>query len=198
MARIITSAKERGRKVMFIVIYLAPGDYHRYHSPASFTASYRRHLPGYLEPVDPRYLKKHRDVLKNNERVNLLGDWTFGFFAVSFVGATNVGSIKIHFDDVLKTNVASPSFPFINDRNYATLSAADNAFFAFPTRTGSENAPLSEESLEIDSLLKEFDIKDITTEQPAVFTYNTNSEQKLKYNMLNSFKDEFYTSQSPN
>jgi phosphatidylserine decarboxylase len=63
MARIITAAKDRGRKVMFIVIYLAPGDYHRYHSPTSFTANYRRHLPGYLEPVDPRYLKKHRDVL---------------------------------------------------------------------------------------------------------------------------------------
>jgi phosphatidylserine decarboxylase len=145
MARIITAAKDRGRKVMFIVIYLAPGDYHRYHSPTSFTANYRRHLPGYLEPVDPRYLKKHRDVLKNNERVNLFGDWQFGFFAVSFVGATNVGSIKIHFDDVLKTNVANPDYPFINDRNYATLSSADNAFMAFPARTGTDANPYAEE-----------------------------------------------------
>jgi len=49
---------------MYIVIYLAPGDYHRYHSPAVFTASYRRHIAGYLEPVDPRYLKSHKEVLK--------------------------------------------------------------------------------------------------------------------------------------
>jgi phosphatidylserine decarboxylase len=93
---------------MFMVVYLAPGDYHRFHSPASFTANYRRHLPGFLEPVDPRYLKKHRDVIKSNERVNLFGDWTHGFFSISFVGATNVGSVKIHFDDALKTNLASP------------------------------------------------------------------------------------------
>ena len=84
---------------MFMVIYLAPGDYHRYHSPATFTANYRRHIPGYLEPVDPRYLRGHQDVLKSNERVNLLGDWKHGFFALSFVGALNVGSMKLHFDD---------------------------------------------------------------------------------------------------
>lgn len=119
---------------MFMVIYLAPGDYHRFHSPASFTANYRRHLPGFLEPVDPRYLKKHRDVIKSNERVNLFGDWTHGFFSISFVGATNVGSVKVHFDDSLKTNLPSPQAPYINDRNYATLSAENNAFFSYPIR----------------------------------------------------------------
>ena len=31
-------AKERGNKVMFMIIYLCPGDYHRYHSPATFNA----------------------------------------------------------------------------------------------------------------------------------------------------------------
>ena len=73
--RLLQAAVDRGNKVMFMVVYLAPGDYHRYHSPATFTANYRRHIPGYLEPVDPRYLKGHKDVLKSNERVNLLGDW---------------------------------------------------------------------------------------------------------------------------
>lgn len=164
---------------MFMVVYLAPGDYHRFHSPASFTANYRRHIPGYLEPVDPRYLKKHRDVFKSNERVNLFGDWTFGFFAVSFVGATNVGSIKLHFDDVLKTNIVSPEFPYINDRNYATLSAADNAFMSFPIRDtsnrGGEANPslLQEEVLDIDNLLTEFDIKDIVDiEKSKQFAYS--------------------------
>ena len=57
--RILKSARERGNKVMYMVVYLAPGDYHRFHSPATFTASYRRHICGYLEPVDPRYLKGH-------------------------------------------------------------------------------------------------------------------------------------------
>lgn len=98
---------------MYLVVYLAPGDYHRYHSPAAFTASYRRHIAGYLEPVDPRYLKKHRDVFKSNERVNVLGDWVHGFFAMSFVGATNVGSIKLHFDDNLNTNIPNPVSPYL-------------------------------------------------------------------------------------
>lgn len=93
---------------MYLVIYLAPGDYHRYHSPAHFIALYRRHIPGYLEPVLPAYVKKHKDVLKDNERVNLLGEWTHGLFALSFVGALNVGSIKINFDEDLVTNIGSP------------------------------------------------------------------------------------------
>jgi len=62
--KMMQAAKERGNKIVWCVIYLAPGDYHRYHSPAAFTASYRRHIAGYLEPVDPRYLQTHRDVFK--------------------------------------------------------------------------------------------------------------------------------------
>jgi phosphatidylserine decarboxylase len=131
----ISSAKERGNKVMYTVVYLSPGDYHRYHSPAVFTANYRRHIAGYLEPVDPRYLKRHKDVLKSNERVNVLGDWAHGFFAISFVGATNVGSIKINFDDTLRTNynkTANPKVPC--DRNYTTLSSDEGACRTYPVR----------------------------------------------------------------
>jgi len=119
--RILDSAKERGNKVMYTVIYLAPQDYHRYHSPAYFMANYRRHIAGYLEPVQPSYLKGHKDVLKNNERVNLLGEWQHGFFAMSFVGALNVGSIQLHFDEALITNVKSPEHPYIQDKNYQLL-----------------------------------------------------------------------------
>jgi len=121
--KMLAAVKTRGNKVNFLVVYLAPGDYHRFHSPANFTASYRRHIPGYLEPVDPRYLAGHKDVLKSNERVNVLGDWTHGFFTFSAVGATNVGSIKLHFDDQLKTNTTkTPNFPQPTDRNYMTLT----------------------------------------------------------------------------
>ena len=116
--RILDSAEKRGNKVKYCVIYLAPQNYHRYHSPTFFTANYRRHIAGWLELVRPSYLDKHKDVLTENERVSLLGEWSHGFFAMSFIGAMGVGSIKLNFDDVLTTNVSSPVEPYISDKNY--------------------------------------------------------------------------------
>ena len=137
--RILDSAKSRGNKVMYCVIYLAPQDYHRYHAPTNFIANYRRHIAGFLEPVMPSYLKKHKNVLKENERVHLLGEWSYGFFAMSFIGALNVGSIKIHFDDVLKSNAKNPLSPYILDKNYTlllnqedSLSVHGNKFIRIP------------------------------------------------------------------
>jgi phosphatidylserine decarboxylase len=101
---IVDQIKERGNKLMYMVIYLAPSDYHRFHSPAVFQSFYRRHIVGYLDPVKPAYVNRHRDVFKNNERANLFGEWIHGFFLISFVGALNVGSIKVNFDKSLKTN----------------------------------------------------------------------------------------------
>lgn len=39
-----------------------------------------------------------------NERVVYFGNWKHGFFSLTAVGATNVGSIRVFFDDTLKTN----------------------------------------------------------------------------------------------
>jgi phosphatidylserine decarboxylase len=45
-----------------------------------------------------------------NERVAMLGRWRHGFFGMVPVGATNVGSIKINFDQV-RPDIFSPSSP---------------------------------------------------------------------------------------
>ena len=87
-----------------MVIYLSPADYHRFHSPAIHTGDYRRHVVGYLSPVKPSHVNKHKDVFKNNERVNIFGRWAQGFYFESAVGATNVGSIKLDFDTDVLTN----------------------------------------------------------------------------------------------
>lgn len=85
------------------IIYLAPGDYHRFHSPADWLVNYRKHFPGRLLSVKPRFVQQMPEVLHINERVSYTGSWPHGFFSMTAVGATNVGSIKVNFDEVSKS-----------------------------------------------------------------------------------------------
>ncbi|KAK3812252.1 MAG: phosphatidylserine decarboxylase [Benniella sp.] len=93
-----------GNALFFCVIYLAPGDYHRFHSPTNWVAETRRHFSGELYSVSPWMVKKLQDLFVLNERVVLLGKWRYGFFSMVPVGATNVGSIVLNFDKELRTN----------------------------------------------------------------------------------------------
>mmetsp|Transcript_65447 Transcript_65447/g.90471 ORF Transcript_65447/g.90471 Transcript_65447/m.90471 type:complete len:310 (-) Transcript_65447:221-1150(-) len=116
---LLKNVAAKGNKLFYSVIYLSPGDYHRFHSPAIHTADYRRHIVGYLAPVKPSYVNKHKDVFKNNERVNIFGEWREDdFFFLSYVGALNVGSIKLDFDTDVVTNEAFPDYSMFYDKNY--------------------------------------------------------------------------------
>jgi phosphatidylserine decarboxylase len=99
-----TSVKN-GNALYFTVIYLAPGDYHRFHSPTAWVVEKRRHFVGELFSVSPYMAKRLQNLFVLNERVALLGRWRYGFFGMVPVGATNVGSIKVNFDSALRTNV---------------------------------------------------------------------------------------------
>ena len=116
----LDKVKANGNELHYMVIYLSPGDYHRFHSPAIHRGLYRRHIAGYLSPVKPSYVNKHRDVFKNNERVNIFGEWkeSNDFFFTSFVGALNVGSILLDFDTDVSTNHAMPAEPYYQDKSY--------------------------------------------------------------------------------
>ncbi|XP_033628030.1 phosphatidylserine decarboxylase proenzyme, mitochondrial-like isoform X2 [Asterias rubens] len=94
-----------GNSLYQCVIYLAPGDYHRFHSPTDWTINHRRHFPGLLFSVNPGVARWIRGLFNMNERVVLHGEWEHGFFSMTAVGATNVGSIGIYFDEDLRTNV---------------------------------------------------------------------------------------------
>lgn len=82
------------------IIYLAPGDYHRFHSPADWTIYYRRHFPGELFSVNPSVARWLQGLFNLNERVVYYGEWKYGFFSMAAVGATNVGSIRVYMDEV--------------------------------------------------------------------------------------------------
>lgn len=72
---LLEAVRNRGNKLHYMVIYLSPGDYHRFHSPAIHTADFRRHIVGYLSPVKPSYVENHPDTFAKNERVNIFGQW---------------------------------------------------------------------------------------------------------------------------
>ncbi|XP_030762478.1 phosphatidylserine decarboxylase proenzyme, mitochondrial isoform X1 [Sitophilus oryzae] len=93
-----------GNTLYQCVIYLAPGDYHRFHSPADWKPTHRRHFSGELLSVNPRIAKWLPGLFVLNERAVYLGEWAHGFFSYTAVGATNVGSIRVIFDKTLQTN----------------------------------------------------------------------------------------------
>ncbi|XP_037036970.1 phosphatidylserine decarboxylase proenzyme, mitochondrial isoform X1 [Bradysia coprophila] len=86
------------------IIYLAPGDYHRFHSPTKWTPKLRRHFSGELLSVSPKIAHWLPGLFSLNERALYLGRWQHGFFSFAAVGATNVGSIQIYMDESLQTN----------------------------------------------------------------------------------------------
>ncbi|KAJ2478902.1 phosphatidylserine decarboxylase 1 [Coemansia sp. RSA 2320] len=92
-------------RLYFCVIYLAPGDYHRFHSPANWVVEARRHFAGELYSVSPYIARTIQNLFVLNERVALLGRWKYGFMSMTAVGATNVGSVVINFDKLLRTNL---------------------------------------------------------------------------------------------
>ncbi|RUS79285.1 hypothetical protein EGW08_012940, partial [Elysia chlorotica] len=94
-----------GNELHHVIIYLAPGDYHRFHSPTTWVVEHRRHFPGELLSVNPGVARWIQGLFNFNERAVYTGHWEHGFFSMSAVGATNVGSIKIYCDQELETNV---------------------------------------------------------------------------------------------
>ncbi|KAH1026410.1 hypothetical protein HUJ05_000082 [Dendroctonus ponderosae] len=101
-----------GNTLYQCVIYLAPGDYHRFHSPAEWKPTHRRHFSGELLSVNPRIAQWLPGLFVLNERAVYLGEWEHGFFSYSAVGATNVGSIRVFFDKTLQTNQKKKTHKF--------------------------------------------------------------------------------------
>ncbi|PWA30844.1 hypothetical protein CCH79_00020535 [Gambusia affinis] len=110
------------RALFHVVVYLAPGDYHCFHSPADWRVELRRHFPGSLMSVNPGVARWVKELFCLNERVVLSGQWRHGFFSLTAVGATNVGSIRVYFDQELRTNAPRYSKGSFQDRSYVATS----------------------------------------------------------------------------
>ena len=83
-------------------IYLAPMNYHRYHSPCSMEVLEAVVMDGDLQPVDPKLARRALRVLARNRRVLLHCRSMDGeYFSMLFVGAMNVGRMVFDFDPSL-------------------------------------------------------------------------------------------------
>ncbi len=95
----------RYRGGYFAVVYLAPSDYHRVHSPVDGQVNIVRGIPGDLYPVNSigeRYIPR---LFVRNNRVNVCVDTSmYGRVSVILVGATIVGRISV-------SMIAEPAVP---------------------------------------------------------------------------------------
>lgn len=101
----ITALKKHPKNSLHsIIFYLSPGDYHRFHSPLDYHVKKSRYIPGSLLGVDELSLAYLTKVYENNERVVLEGYGPLGTCFVGIVGALNVGSILLDFDQGFRSN----------------------------------------------------------------------------------------------
>jgi phosphatidylserine decarboxylase len=96
---------ERFRGGIFAVIYLAPFNYHRIHSPIAGALESALYCPGTLWPVNRNSVEQIDELFCVNERVtsHILADLG-GEVLVVKVGATNVGRISLAYTDAILTN----------------------------------------------------------------------------------------------
>ncbi len=93
----------------FLTYYLCPTDYHRVHSPVDGLITQCIYTEGDLWPVDPWGQRSIESLYCKNERVFVEIATDLGPVGLVFVGAMNVGSIVLSFDDKIKTNQMLPS-----------------------------------------------------------------------------------------
>jgi phosphatidylserine decarboxylase len=88
----------------FMTIYLSPRDYHRIHIPVTGGVEAMTYIPGELYPVNQWGVQKVPRLFSRNERLVTHVQSPFGRIALVKVGATNVGSIKVVYDQDIVTN----------------------------------------------------------------------------------------------
>lgn len=110
-------------ELYYCIIYLSPADCHQFYSPVEWKIDSRRHVTGYLLGVNKKVVSKVPHLFSINERVLLTGEWEHGFFSMTPVGATHVGSIKLECEDTLKTNAFAKRIGDVDDKRYESAVA---------------------------------------------------------------------------
>lgn len=85
---------EKYKDGVFMIVRLAPVDYHRYHFPADGFISKSKEIKGYYYSVSPHAIKKNfRIYCENKREYSILKTDKFGDIVISEIAATMVGGI---------------------------------------------------------------------------------------------------------
>jgi phosphatidylserine decarboxylase precursor len=199
LARITIDRKSK--KMHQITIYLSPGDCHRFYSPTNMYTNLRIYIPGFLEPVRTKYLEKHPNVLLTNERVTLVSgiENSDNYIFTTFVGALNVGSINLTFDEFLETNnllkqedKVNPGFYVLKYSSLMGQQGMDSIITPQPRNYYKPQYSLFSKSIE--SELEEFDIRDIMNLDKDIIKSNKIDVNELKI-PYNRFKERYIFSE---
>jgi phosphatidylserine decarboxylase len=180
-----------------MTIYLSPGDCHWFYSPTNMYTNTRVYIPGFLEPVRTSYLEKHPSTLLTNERVTLISGIknSDNYLFTTFVGALNVGTIVLNFDEFLKTNNQLLKEDIINPGFYVTKYSAlrgdkgmESVINPPPRYYYKPSSSLFTKSIE--SELEEFDVRDIMDIDKDIFKLNKINLNEIKI-PYNRFKEKF-------
>ena len=91
--------------MMQTVVYLAPGDYHRFHSPARWVVTHRTHIWGDLLSVAPPFLSRITGLFHINERYFVKCVGPVGvFFVVTQLGGRPHDSQPYHLTSIRQYN----------------------------------------------------------------------------------------------
>jgi len=99
---------QRYEKADFAVLYLAPKDYHRVHSPREGDVVGYRYRPGELWPVFPGATRRVKELFARNERLVIRLQTDLGEVAVVMVGAFGVGRMSLAFGDTVTNTGSAP------------------------------------------------------------------------------------------
>jgi phosphatidylserine decarboxylase len=88
-------ARKKDCSIFYCTVYLAPGDYHRFHCPTNMKIDSVETFSGEVLSVAPFMMKLVPNLLCMNERKAVNGTWRHGQISIIPVGAANVGSVVL-------------------------------------------------------------------------------------------------------
>lgn len=91
----VADRTESGLRLWYVVIHIGPGQCHQFASPGNWKVIERRHIEGHLLWMNPEI----HGLYTENERIAMLGNWRYGLFAMTAVGAAGRGSIAMDLEE---------------------------------------------------------------------------------------------------